>query len=131
LDHFKAINDGFGHEAGDAVLVQFSDLVRSSTRKGDRFFRLGGEEFALLLPGADIDALRDITEHLRASVERAVRCDDRPVTISIGATPLAAGESASSWLSRADSAMYLAKGEGRNRVVVVDNDGEVPPRVLR
>ncbi len=129
LDHFKQINDSFGHEAGDTVLVQFAELVRRSTRKGDRFFRLGGEEFALLLPGADTVALRRIAEQLRVAVENEMRCGDRHVTVSIGATVLAADESASDWLSRADAAMYRAKREGRNRVVVEEVDAK--PSLLR
>ena len=126
LDHFKQVNDRFGHEAGDAVLVQLADLVRSLTRRGDRFFRLGGEEFALVLPGADAPALRAFAEHLREGVERDVACGSRPVTISIGATPLLAGESAGDWIARADAAMYVAKREGRNRVEVTDIDLGVP-----
>jgi diguanylate cyclase len=119
IDHFKAINDAHGHEAGDEVLVRIADVVDGITRKGDRFFRLGGEEFALLVPGADPQALRAIAEKLRTRVEAGVDCRGMPVTISIGATPFLAGESDGDWLARADAAMYSAKRCGRNRTMVV------------
>lgn len=120
LDHFKSINDSFGHEAGDRVLVEVSELVRRCTRKQDRFFRMGGEEFGLLLPGAEPAALRRIAEKLRTTVEQEVRRGDRRVTMSLGAASYCAGESADSWQRRADLAMYRAKRDGRNRTVFDD-----------
>lgn len=118
LDHFKQVNDSLGHDAGDRVLVQVADIVRASTRPGDRFFRLGGEEFGLLVPGAQPASLLPIAEKLRLAVEREVRCGNRPVTISVGATPYCTGEAPSNWQRRADAAMYRAKRTGRNRSVV-------------
>lgn len=120
LDHFKRINDGHGHEAGDAVLVQLADVVRRHTRKSDRFFRMGGEEFGLLIPNARPDCLRIVAEKLRAAIEHEVRCFDQVLTVSVGATSLVPGETAAELLGRADTAMYQAKREGRNRVVVRD-----------
>jgi diguanylate cyclase (GGDEF)-like protein len=122
LDHFKQVNDRFGHEAGDAVLVRVANTVRGCTRMSDRYFRLGGEEFGLLVPGADPGALRLIAEKLRAAVEQQVQCGGRSVTVSIGGTCLVPGEPAADLLARADAAMYRAKREGRNRVVVVPGD---------
>lgn len=118
LDHFKRVNDLFGHETGDHVLVQVADAVRSTTRKNDRFFRHGGEEFALLVPDSDPVALHEIAEKVRLAVEHTVHCGDLVVTISLGASVLRSGESASEWLARADAAMYRAKRDGRNRSVV-------------
>ncbi len=118
LDHFKAVNDAHGHEAGDEVLVSLADVVRAGTRKGDRFFRLGGEEFALLIPGADDAALHAIAEKLRLRVQDEVACHGQPVTISIGVAALLPGEHVADWLARADAAMYRAKRTGRNRTVV-------------
>jgi diguanylate cyclase (GGDEF)-like protein len=134
LDRFKQINDDFGHEAGDQVLVQVSNVVRGSTRTDDRFFRLGGEEFGLLLPGANDATLRGIAESLRESVESEVQCNGRNVTVSIGASRFRPGESASDWLSRTDAAMYRAKRAGRNRAVfddAVDHGGDVAVRTFR
>lgn len=118
LDHFKAVNDAHGHEAGDEVLVTLADVVHAGTRKGDRFFRLGGEEFALLIPGADDATLHAIAEKLRLRVQDEVACHGQPVTISIGAASLLPGEHVADWLARADAAMYRAKRTGRNRTVV-------------
>jgi diguanylate cyclase (GGDEF)-like protein len=118
LDHFKQINDQFGHETGDAVLVRVAGCVRGCTRLADRYFRLGGEEFGLLIPGADPEALQMVAEKLRAAVEEEVHCGGRSVTVSIGGTCLALGESGAELLARADAAMYQAKREGRNRTVI-------------
>jgi diguanylate cyclase (GGDEF)-like protein len=118
LDHFKQINDRFGHEAGDNVLVQVASVVRRITRRNDRFFRTGGEEFALLIPDIDVVALHDIAEKIRTTIAREVSCGDTPVTASFGASVLRANESESQWRERADAAMYRAKREGRNRSVI-------------
>ena len=120
LDYFKQINDQYGHEAGDNVLVEVASVVRRTTRKNDRFFRLGGEEFALLIPDANSDALRETTEKIRKGIEREVSCGDRPITASFGASELRMNESESQWLDRVDAAMYRAKREGRNRSVIDD-----------
>lgn len=137
IDHFKRVNDSFGHEAGDSVLVQLAQLTRRSTRRGDRFFRLGGEEFGLLVPDADGASLRFIAEKLRATIESELNCNGTPITVSIGATWFVPGESGAALLARADAAMYQAKREGRNRVVFRETLSEqvsqsvsdpVPPR---
>lgn len=118
LDHFKQVNDTYGHLAGDDVLRRLADLVRANTRMADRFFRIGGEEFSLVLPGVTAASLHDIGEKLRMAVEREIRCGERPITISVGAAPFRADESAAQWLARADAAMYEAKRQGRNRTVL-------------
>ena len=98
LDHFKRINDSYGHEAGDRVLIDFVKHVVEKTRKGDRFFRMGGEEFVLLLPGARADSLQIICENLLAHVGANLRYEDQVITVSIGAAALEADEDAASWL---------------------------------
>ena len=120
LDHFKRINDQHGHEAGDDVLVGFADLVRRSTRKVDRCFRFGGEEFVLLMPATDRAALSAIDASLRSRVAGELHCHGQPVTVSIGAAALRPDEDWQVWLARADAALYRAKNEGRNRTVVDD-----------
>lgn len=123
IDHFKCINDDFGHEAGDQVLVQLARIVRANTRGEDRLSRLGGEEFGLLLPVADAAAAWATAEKLRLAVERELRCHGRPVTISVGAAVHRPDETAAEWMARADAAMYEAKRGGRNRTVVARDDG--------
>ncbi len=122
LDHFKAINDNHGHEAGDDVLVQLAVLARECVRRGDQLYRLGGEEFCLLVPEPGVDGLALIGEKLRAMVAARVRCGDQAVTVSVGGAMLRPGETASQWQARADAAMYRAKHAGRNRCIV-DGDG--------
>jgi diguanylate cyclase (GGDEF)-like protein len=125
LDHFKRINDEAGHEAGDHVLVAFARLVQSRCRAGDRLFRYGGEEFVLLAPGTDVDALQRLVDDLRHQVALQLRAGARPVTVSIGGAVLRSGEDVHAWLARADAAMYEAKRLGRDRAVVA-NATEAP-----
>lgn len=118
LDNFKQINDTHGHEAGDAVLVRFAEVLEGATRRSDRLFRLGGEEFVLLLPGAEPEILAHVGTMLARAVATEVECAGEPVTVSVGITPLLPGDTAATWLQRADRAMYQAKREGRNRAAV-------------
>ena len=121
IDHFKRVNDEFGHEAGDQVLRAIAALVHARTRTQDRFFRLGGEEFALLLPGTGHGPLREVAEKLRLAVEAEVDCRGRPITISVGGARFQRGDTPDGWLSRTDAAMYEAKRSGRNRTVIVSD----------
>ncbi|RAO74438.1 GGDEF domain-containing protein [Dyella jiangningensis] len=117
-DHFKQLNDTFGHAAGDDVLVKLADRLRSQMRESDLIGRIGGEEFVVLLPGADLQHAQLRAEQLREAM-RVVQRPDRPLTISIGIAPCnRPGESIDSLMSRADMAMRQAKLNGRNRVVV-------------
>lgn len=116
LDHFKRINDEFGHPAGDAVLVQTARLLRESVRHSDVVARFGGEEFAMLLPGADLQAAMQVAEKVRRAFQEA-SWPHRGVTASIGvaaSAPLAEDDPAT-LLARADRALYDAKQAGRNR----------------
>lgn len=118
LDHFKKVNDRFGHAGGDAVLVAFAGLLKSRSRAGDLPGRLGGEEFAVCLLDADLPSATEVAERLRMQVaEQRPLAPDYRVTISIGATLLHADDNAESLLQRADELLYRAKTEGRNRVI--------------
>ncbi|CAK0778099.1 two-component system, cell cycle response regulator [Gammaproteobacteria bacterium] len=122
LDHFKWVNDGYGHAAGDTVLKGFAETLRETLRKVDLAGRLGGEEFAILLPGTDIQAAYLFAERLREQVARmAVEIAGKTlrVTVSIGIAVLTRNDaSADTVLARADKALYRAKAGGRDRVEV-------------
>lgn len=118
LDFFKAINDRYGHAAGDTVLRFFAELLRSNARQSDLVARLGGEEFAVLLPDCDLNAAAIFAERLRGSLALAeIPYAERllQVTVSIGCTDLGPDDSNPEiCLSRADDALYRAKASGRN-----------------
>jgi len=123
LDHFKPINDVYGHPFGDEILRSVAEAVRESVRPHDTVSRLGGEEFAVLLPGADASAARAVADRMRAAMG-AILVGGRPLSCSAG---VAAGRGAAvdpeQLLRRADRALYTAKARGRNRTVVHDPRG--------
>lgn len=115
LDNFKAVNDTRGHQHGDAVLVYFADRVRQVLRRADRLGRYGGEEFMVLLPGADGAAARSVAQRIHDALATGHPLDCR---VSIGVTTWQGpGETLDAMLSRADAAMYRAKELGRNQTV--------------
>lgn len=123
IDHFKRVNDTFGHGAGDEVLRRVGACMRAGARQHDVCARYGGEEFVMLLSGADSEVASAVAERHRRAIE-ALRFEDRTlppsVTVSIGAAAFdpAMPESSDAFLERADHALYAAKSAGRNRVVV-------------
>ncbi len=114
LDHFKAINDRFGHPEGDRVLRAVAAEVQQMLRPADVFGRMGGEEFAVLLPGSDLLAAEACAERLRRAIEEipAARCT--PVTASFGLAAAGPTTTLDSWFADADAALYAAKRGGRN-----------------
>lgn len=123
VDHFKAVNDRFGHQKGDEVLKGLASLISSTLRPYDTFGRYGGEEFLLVLEEVDEKRLTEVAERTRNLVEEQLRTLSKlvePVTISIGGT-LATQEdhSAEDIIRRADQALYMAKNKGRNCVVIL------------
>lgn len=122
LDHFKAINDVYGHVAGDAVLKQFAALAPRGLRGIDTFGRFGGEEFLLVLPATSRLGALAVAERLRTATEAAAWPElpaDKRVTISVGVATHAKGEDVTNLLHRADQALYQGKHAGRNRVVAL------------
>jgi len=118
LDHFKRVNDTYGHDAGDAVLIAFAALLGEQTRPTDIVTRFGGEEFVVLMPHTDLVRAVGIAERIRATLSAAaIDPLPAPITGSFGVAQLAAGEQGDGLLRRADKALYLAKRSGRNRVV--------------
>ena len=117
LDYFKRINDCHGHDIGDQVLIELATRVQGVLRKRDRLFRLGGEEFMVLLPGTDAGGARAALEKVRREVERLPMSSRQVrVTISVGVALQEQGEGWPAWMARADEAMYEAKRRGRNQV---------------
>jgi len=120
VDHFKAVNDRFGHEVGDRTLVVVAERLRSAIRGADVLVRYGGEEFLVLLPNTDAERARDVAERMRLKMqEDAIAAGSARIEIrvSVGVAQYkGAPESADLLIRRADTALYAAKGRGRNRV---------------
>ncbi len=119
LDHFKEINDEFGHDAGDEVLKHTSKLLSKYARKSDYVGRWGGEEFILFLPQTDMEGAYQLAERIRESLESSIIVFNNKVikfTGSIGISSLEPSDTFETVISRADNALYKAKAEGRNRV---------------
>ena len=120
LDHFKGVNDRFGHARGDRVLVRFADLVRARLRKSDVAGRWGGEEFLVMCHGQPLAKAMTLAEDVRATVEAADFDLGEPRTVSIGVAQWRPGDSVATLVERADRGLYRAKEAGRNRVCAAD-----------
>ena len=125
VDHFKDVNDSLGHAAGDAALVQLARVLREAAREVDSIARMGGEEFCILLPHCDLDGAKRLADRVHAAVHEAdwSGCAQR-LTVSVGvAVAQAPEEGSEAVLERADRALYRAKSDGRDRVVVAEPRG--------
>ena len=117
IDHFKQINDRFGHAEGDRVLVDMAQRLLASVRSGDSVVRYGGEEFAIWLPNADLDEASDIAERVHDQI-KALEVANESITVSIGIASLKpCAEYLEHLLAAADKALYTAKAQGRNRSI--------------
>jgi two-component system cell cycle response regulator len=118
LDHFKRVNDGYGHEAGDRVLATFADILRRHTRPADTVARFGGEEFVVLMPDTVLANAVGVAERIRmALAAQRIEPMPEPITTSFGVAESTAKEGGSALLIRVDRALYVAKASGRDRVV--------------
>lgn len=115
IDHFKQINDTLGHQAGDGVLLEVALQIKTGLRDTDVIMRYGGEEFVVLLPHTDLYAAQQLAERLRQKIQQNMPAYGVAATVSIGIAQLHPGENQHDWLKRTDSALYLAKQQGRNR----------------
>jgi len=125
LDHFKKINDTYGHNTGDRVLEQVAKTLNDNLRSVDIACRWGGEEFIILLPAADLRPAKMIAENLRQKISR-IRLPDLPLrlTASFGVTEVRPGQSLKEVIEQADQALYRAKDQGRDRIVCFPEDPE-------
>jgi diguanylate cyclase (GGDEF)-like protein len=120
IDHFKSINDGFGHQVGDAVLEKLAMFMRSSLRTSDYVARWGGEEFTILLPETPLDLAAELLNRLRTDIANYVIQEiGRAVTLSFGVTACSKPDDADDLLERADRALYTSKQTGRNKVTTL------------
>jgi diguanylate cyclase (GGDEF)-like protein len=119
IDHFKNVNDTYGHDVGDEVLQKLSSFVKAEIRDTDIFIRLGGEEFLLILPKVDTKGAVFVAEKLRISIEKDLKFSGiEKITCSFGVTSLRAGDRKENVLKRVDEALYISKNSGRNCVNV-------------
>jgi diguanylate cyclase (GGDEF)-like protein len=117
LDHFKNINDQYGHDVGDRVLIDFTTTIQSYMGKKDLLFRVGGEEFILLMIGSDASEGGAVAEALRAVIEDTQCLAGIEVTVSAGVSELQQGYSWRLWMKDSDQKLYQAKTTGRNKVI--------------
>lgn len=118
LDLFKQINDTYGHQAGDKVLKEFASIIKQRIRSTDQFFRYGGEEFALLLPQTPLETAQNLAEELRLLIAGHDFNISKQVTFSGGLAQVTTDDSLKSWIRRSDNALYQAKEQGRDCIVV-------------
>lgn len=116
LDHFKKVNDTWGHDTGDKVLVEVSNIIKESTRLSDSCFRIGGEEFLCLLYGSDLENGKRIANKIRLQLQNKDTIPGHVTTASIGVASIRRDDTWQSWNSRTDKRLYQAKHAGRNTV---------------
>lgn len=121
VDHFKRVNDGFGHLIGDEVLLLLAGVMRMTFRHDDRLYRFGGEEFVVLLRAAEFAQAELAFERFRHNIERQVFPQVGQITVSIGYTHLNTNDTPAAAFERADKVVYLAKSSGRNQVQCYEN----------
>lgn len=126
VDHFKVVNDNYGHTVGDQVLRDFVAIAIANIRKYDRLYRFGGEEFVLLFPEVSLQQQPACINNLREAIKNNLKTPDgKEVTVSFGVAAWVPGTTADTWLKHADEALYLAKARGRDCVVFGDDSAGI------
>lgn len=125
IDDFKSVNDLYGHPVGDSLLIALSQLVASNLRKSDTFARWGGEEFIILLPATDKHGAAVLAEKIRQIISEHNFTTPAHKTCSFGVAEFNTEESAETFVSQADRALYFAKNNGKNQVAIFHSDGHI------
>ncbi|MFL0802595.1 MAG: GGDEF domain-containing protein [Agarilytica sp.] len=120
IDYFKDINDTFGHQVGDDILIKVAEILELNVRTSESVYRYGGEEFFVLAKDMTITRAEQLGEQLRTKIESSVFKDEARITISVGISALTEEKGTSEWVEQADKALYSAKSKGRNCVVVFE-----------
>ena len=115
IDDFKKINDTYGHDIGDKVLVEITNEVKSIIRKTDFFFRIGGEEFVIIFAKTSLDEAYDIAEKIRINISKMQIIENEKITISMGITQAIANDNPQSIYERVDKLMYQSKRNNKNQ----------------
>lgn len=118
IDHFKQINDTYGHVIGDRILIELADLISSNTRSSETLYRYGGEEFIIVAENTRVEDAALVAEKLRERIDSHCFDSDIHLSVSVGVAELHRGEGRQGWLGRADQALFGAKRSGRNRVAL-------------
>lgn len=118
LDNFKIVNDVYGHDYGDQVLIKVAEVTKNTIRSSDIAYRWGGEEFLIILPNTPVNTANDVAENLRLAIKDAFKEKTGQVTISLGVSEYKANDSSQSWFRRADYGLSQAKKSGKDKVVV-------------
>jgi len=119
IDHFKKINDNYGHVQADKLLVNLAQILEKNVRKSDIVARFGGEEFVILLPETEIERAKEVTSRIKKEITEDNIMKKHSLTISGGLTEFIKGDNAEKMIKRADKALYDAKNSGRNRLVAI------------
>jgi diguanylate cyclase len=128
IDHFREVNNTYGHQAGDRILIHIAETVTASVRCDDFVFRYGGDEFVVILPGASLPDGMNVAEKIRRAVQNIEfilvkgREESLRVTVSMGVAEALPGDTPGVILARADRALYVSKHGGRNRVTAASED---------
>jgi diguanylate cyclase (GGDEF)-like protein len=126
IDNFKRINDRFGHNTGDEVLVKTAQIIKDSLRSSDHFGRWGGDEFLCVATNTNEDTANQLAERLRNELEQAKICEGIPCTGSFGVTRFTRGDTPDGLVRRADMGLFRAKNNGRNQVVTIPPETTLP-----
>jgi diguanylate cyclase (GGDEF)-like protein len=121
VDHFKSVNDRYGHRTGDQILIRLGEILKDRTRRTDLCFRMGGEEFVVLIPEGRLNDALILAQSLQNLVRRDLNVHNERITASFGCAEIRPGESGLDWLARGDAAMYRAKECGRDCIELEDN----------